>query len=108
LKVIVAPFCTLPLVPTSKKVCSVFDVPIVQIWIQTSNCPKNAVYASTPSKIDVNSGMAILQGHIPLELGVVPFCTLPLVATTQKSCIRALPHTSKMENAIFWWQPTKP
>jgi hypothetical protein len=45
--------------------------------------------------------MAILHGHIPLELGVVSFCTLPLVATTQKSHILALSHTGKMENAVF-------
>jgi hypothetical protein len=45
--------------------------------------------------------MAILSGPIPLKIGVVLFCTLPLVAASQKSCVWALQHTDKMGNPFF-------
>jgi hypothetical protein len=32
-------------------------------------------------KIDVSSGMAILQGPVALKIGVVSFCTLPLICS---------------------------
>jgi hypothetical protein len=52
-------------------------------------------------KFDVTSGMPILQGHIPLKHGVVPFYTLPLVATSKQSHVRGLVHTGKMKNIVF-------
>jgi hypothetical protein len=38
-------------------------------------------------KIDVASGMAILQGPVPLKTGVVPFCTLPSLEIHVKSAV---------------------
>jgi hypothetical protein len=41
-------------------------------------------------KIDVSSCMAILQGPVPLKIGVVTFCTLPLICihlTKKLPCI---------------------
>jgi hypothetical protein len=51
------------------------------------NVQKNARHTE---KNDETAGMAILSGPIPLKIGVVSFYTLPLVATSQKSCVRAL------------------
>jgi hypothetical protein len=45
--------------------------------------------------------MTILSGPIPLTTGVVSLCTLLLVATSQKSCVRAFQHTDKMGNPFF-------
>jgi hypothetical protein len=63
---------------------SVFDVPVVQISISTSECPKNYNICKHTEKIDKTTGMAILQGPIPFEISVVHFCTLFGVATSQK------------------------
>jgi hypothetical protein len=66
------------------------------------NVQKNAKHTE---KIDETMGMAILSGPIPLKIGVVSFCTLPLVATSQKSCVLALQHTDKMGNPFYCGSP---
>jgi hypothetical protein len=52
--------------------------------------------------------MTILQGHIPLKHGVMSFCTLPLVAISQKSHVRGVPHIGKVENTVFFVVAQKP
>jgi hypothetical protein len=43
-----------------------------------------------------------------MKIGVVVFCTLPLVATSQKTPVLALLGTNKIENPFFMWQVKKP
>jgi hypothetical protein len=46
--------------------------------------------------------VALLQGPQPIKIGVVEFCTVPLVATSQKTPIMPLLATQKMENAFLY------
>jgi hypothetical protein len=43
-----------------------------------------------------------------MKIGVVAFCTISLVATSQKTTILPLLGTNKIENPIFMWQVKKP
>jgi hypothetical protein len=56
-----------------------------------------------PKLLDV----APLVGPPPMKLRVVMFCTLPLVAPSQKSLVLTPPATSKMGNAFFMWKLKK-
>jgi hypothetical protein len=43
-----------------------------------------------------------------MKIGVVEFCTLPLVAPTQKTPLLPLLAINKMENSFFMWKVRKP
>jgi hypothetical protein len=56
-----------------------------------------------PNLLDVAS----LVGPPPMKIRVVMFCTLPLVAPSQKTRVLTPPAPKKMGNAFFIWKLKK-
>jgi hypothetical protein len=62
---------------------------------------KKCIICKHTEIIDVTSGMAILQGHLPLKLVVVPPLHPSLGCHLTKIARSVPPHTGKMENVVF-------
>jgi hypothetical protein len=59
-------------------------------------------------KIHETLDLASLKGPLCVKIGVAELCTLPLVATSQKTHVLPILATNKMENPFFQWKLKKP